>query len=121
MRRWRSTQQCLWLGSDRHCSRSRDAVTNPYPESYTIANSFTCCMRAIGHANPHAYCYSNRNRNSHGYGNGYSDCDSNSNGKLNTQTDADAEICADTETSSYSSAETIRVSPKRNFVVIRDR
>jgi hypothetical protein len=61
MRHSGTAKQRLWLGPGGYRRRCRDTVTNSDAESYAIANSFTCRMRAVG----------NTNTNSHGYGHGY--------------------------------------------------
>jgi hypothetical protein len=97
------------VGPGRYRGRRRDAVTNAYPKSYAITNSFTCCLRAIGdaitnansHGNSDTYrvSYSDVNGDGHSYGyvHAYTDCDSYS----HTDANSNRYSCGNSNTYTY--------------------
>ena len=105
---WRpdTAQQRLWLGSNRYCSGRRDAGTNTKCLAYSCVKRYP--LRGY-ESDSDANCNGNTHRNGHGYS--YS----------NAQTDADAQVCADTEASSDTAAQTVTVFAKANIVASGDK
>ena len=105
---WRpdTAQQRLWLGSNRYCSGRRDAGTNTKCLAYSCVKRYP--LRGY-ESDSDANCDGNTHRNGHGYS--YS----------NAQTDADAQVCADTEASSHTAAQTVTVFAKANIVASGDK
>jgi hypothetical protein len=98
--RWAS-KQCVWLGSRRHLCRCERRIANAYSNG-----------DGYGNGNIHGYS------NAHGYGDG--DGHSYRYSYSNAPTHVYAEICADTEASSHTAAQTVTVFAKANIVAIGD-
>ena len=117
MRRPRPTQQCLWLGPDRHRGSCGHAITNPEPKSYANSNRYAFSVWPNGDADAYSngdgYCYSD--------GNSHRDSDRHSHSYSNAQTHAHAQVCADTEASSHTAAQTVTVFAKANIVASGDK
>src|SRR5205823_8355520 len=101
---WRpdTAQQRLWLGSNRYCSGRRNPGTNTKCLAYS-------CVKRYPLRGYESDSDANTHRNGHGYS--YS----------NAQTDADAQVCADTEASSHTAAQTVTVFTKANIVASGDK
>ena len=115
---WRpdTAQQRLWLGANRYSSGRRDAGTN------TKCLAYSCIKRyplrgyesdSDANCNSNGYRYPNCDGNTHRNGHGY--------GYSNAQTDAHAQVCADTEASSHTAAQTVTVFAKANIVASGDK
>ena len=105
---WRpdTAQQRLWLGSNRYCSGRRNPGTNTKCLAYSCVKRYP--LRGY-ESDSDANCNGNTHLNGHGYS--YS----------NAQTDADAQVCADTEASSHTAAQTVTVFAKANIVASGDK
>ncbi len=110
---WRpdTAQQRLWLGSNRYCSGRRDAGTNTKCLAYSCVKRYP--LRGYesdsdANCNSNGYRYPNCDGNTHRNGHGYS------------YSNADAQVCADTEASSDTAAQTVTVFAKANIVASGD-
>jgi hypothetical protein len=115
---WRpdATQQRLWLGANRYSSGRRNSGTDTkclayscikrYPLRGYESDSDTDC-------NSNGYRYPNCDSNTHSDGHSYR--------YSNAQTDAHAQVCADTEASSHTRAQTVTVFAKANIVASGDK
>jgi hypothetical protein len=110
-RRPDTAQQRLWLGANRYSSGCRNPGTN------TKCLAYSCIKRyplrgyesdSDANCNSNGYRYPNCDGNTHRNGHGYS--------YSNAQTDAHAQVCADTEASSHTRAQTVTVFAKANIV-----
>ena len=108
---WRpdTAQQRLWLGPNRYSGSRRNPGTNTKCLAYSCIKRYP--MRGYesdsdANCNGNGYRYSNGDGNTHRNGHGYS--------YSNAQTDAYAEICADTEASSHTAAQTIEIFATAN-------
>ena len=117
---WRpdTAQQRLWLGANRYSSSRRNPGTN------TKCLAYSCIKRyplrgyesdSDDHAGAGGDRDTDRDPNGHGNthrnGHGYS--------YSNAQTDAHAQVCADTEASSDTAAQTVAVFTKANIAANR--
>ena len=107
-----SPEQRLWLGANRYRNSCRNPGTDPKCLAYSCVNRYP--LRGYDSD-------SDANCNSNGYRYPNCDCYSYSYSYGNAQTDAYAENCANTETSSYSPAETVVVFAKAEIIAISDR
>jgi hypothetical protein len=110
----RPAKQCVWLGTGGHCRRGWDTVANPDTESYAKSDGYACCLWAVSNTNAHSYCNIHPNANSHSYTHSHRNGDSHS----YPYADPDIhprQVCADTETSSNTTAATIEIFAVANI------
>jgi hypothetical protein len=104
----RPAKQCVWLGTGGHFRRGWDTIANADTESYAKSDGYACCLWAVSNTNAHSDCNTNPNAYSH----------SNANGHSYAYTDPDIhprQVCADTETSSNTTATTIEIFAVANI------
>jgi hypothetical protein len=104
------------LGTGGHCRCGRDTVANADTESYAKSDGDACCLCAVSNTNAHSDCNIHSNTYSHGHRNG--DCYSNAYCHSYPYTDPDIhprQVCADTETSSNTTATTIEIFAVANI------